>query len=125
VRKTDSPGDTSKLPNPADFPLGSPESRATARLRAEEAKINCIIIHPHPRNSELIEDAKGAYKRVFGLPLEDGVKPIGQTVFERSLYEVYSVHNGINLELFPKVGDTPLPQVRLPDALIILRMQHL
>ena len=120
MRKTDSASNTSKLPNPADFPLGSPESRAAARLRAEEVPVNCITIHPHPRNSELIEDAKGAYRRVFNLPVEDGLKPIGQTVFEGKLYEAYSFRDGVNLELFAKIGDAPLPQVRLPDALFVI-----
>lgn len=115
----------SGLPRPADFPLGSPESRAAARLRAEETRINCITVHPHPRNSKLIEDAKGAYKRVFDLPAEDDLKPTGQVMFEGKLYEVYSFHNGINLELFLKAGDAPLPHVRLPDACCHLRLEYL
>ena len=114
------PDSAGGLPNPADFPLGSAESRAAARLRAEKAPINCITIHPYPRNSELIQNAKGGYERVSNLPVEDGIKPIGQTVFKDKLHEVYSVHDGVNLELFAKVGDAPLPQVRLPDALFVV-----
>jgi hypothetical protein len=119
------PDSASGLPNPADFPLSSPESRAAARLRAEETRINCIIVHPHPRNSKLIEDAKGAYKRVFNLPAEDDLKPTGQVMFEGKLYEVYSIHDPANIELFLKPGDAPLPQFRLPGALFVLRMEYL
>lgn len=57
---------------------------------------------------------------MFDLPVEDGVKPYGQAIFEDKLYEVYQ--GGANRELFLKPDDSPLPEVRLPNAAFIVKI---
>jgi len=122
MNKTKPPGDTSRLPNPAIFLLGSPESRAAARIRAEAQGqgIDALVIEGWPKNSRLIQDAEGRYRRIFEEPVEGSEKPIGETTFEGRLYEVYG--SLLKPTLFPKHGTEPLPTIRLPRAKLILHI---
>lgn len=118
MNKTKPPSDASRIPNPAIFPLGSPESRAAARMRveAQDQEIEVLMIEGWPKNSHLIEDAEGRYRRIFEEPAEGSEKPIAETTFEGRLYVVYG--SLLKPTLYPKYGTEPLPTIRLPRAKI-------
>lgn len=105
-------------PNPAEFPIGSPESRAAARLLAGNLPINCIIVHSASR--------KRLQMRSGLTPTEHSHKPLGQTIFKGRTYEVYEGGKDLNnLELFFKDSDVPLQAFTLPKAIGIIEAQYL
>jgi hypothetical protein len=85
--------------NPASFPIGSPESRAIARLRAERRLVKYMTI------------MKGGGH----VPTHES-KPLGRAKFEGQWYAVYD-EDGLNLHLYPVNQDgPPLPRIALPEA---------
>lgn len=88
---------------PGDFPVGSLESRAVARTmleRQDEGEVDCI--------------------RVIDFARVRSDKPIGQTMLDGEVFEVYK-----DGELTPKRGtDTP-PWVRVPRIKITIHVRDL
>src|SRR5690349_14172821 len=96
-------------PWPGDFPVGSVQSRAAARRLLEQkgqAGICSMSVYDRPKNSKLLHDEKGRYKRAMVEPAEGAEKPRGQTEFEGAVYEVYGSLDCP--QLYPKVGTEPL-----------------
>jgi len=46
-------------------------------------------------------------------------------MFEGKLHEVYNQKDSENLEIFPKSDDSPLPDFRLPNVSVIIKIEHI
>jgi hypothetical protein len=93
-RKEPSLPATDSGPKPGDFPVGSLESRATARAMLERQDEVIAIRVIDCRSDHVRSD-----------------KPIGQTMLDGEVFEVY--RDG---KLLEKTGTDTLPWVRVPHA---------